>query len=314
MEDLYEATHQNVQLAVREGLDGVYIERIAGRQAVPVLTRVGAHWPLHATGVGLVLLAHAPADVQEAVLAAPLATFTPFTIGDPAELRRTLAEIRRTGFAVSDRQITDDAFSVAAPVLGAAGPGGGCVASLSIVVPVTDPHRASWAPAVRAAANGISRQLRSGPLPADPSQVEKQARGPGPGHADHHDVAGRAFGWLQHTVAVIGQAAEDTGFAGAAGPFLAGGQQLQAGPAERGQHGRPGRHRNHAAAAGQFHLEGGATRATRPGSPAGTRLGARAGGGGRTGAGRTETLHVQRARRPAGTARFGRGALRSGAP
>ena len=122
MEDLYEATHQNVQLAVREGLDGVYIERIAGRQAVPVLTRVGAHWPLHATGVGLVLLAHAPADVQEAVLAAPLATFTPFTIRDPAELRRTLAEIRRTGFAVSDRQITDDAFSVAAPVLGAAGP------------------------------------------------------------------------------------------------------------------------------------------------------------------------------------------------
>jgi len=178
MEDLYEATHQNVQLAVRDGLDGVYIERIAGRHAVPVLTRVGAHWPLHATGVGLVLLAHAPADIQEAVLAAPLATFTRFTISDPAELRRALAEVRRTGFALSDRQITDDAFSVAAPVM-ATGPGGArsagarsagarsagarsggeCVASLSIVVPVSDPHRVSWAPAVRAAANGISRQL-----------------------------------------------------------------------------------------------------------------------------------------------------------
>ena len=173
MEDLYEATHQNVQLAVRDGLDGVYIERIAGRHAVPVLTRVGAHWPLHATGVGLVLLAHAPADIQEAVLAAPLVTFTRFTISDPAELRRALAEVRRTGFALSDRQITDDAFSVAAPVM-ATGPGGArsggarpggarpgeeCVASLSIVVPVSDPHRVSWAPAVRAAANGISRQL-----------------------------------------------------------------------------------------------------------------------------------------------------------
>jgi DNA-binding IclR family transcriptional regulator len=67
MEDLYEATHQNVQLAVRDGLDGVYIERIAGRHAVPVLTRIGAHWPLHATGVGLVLLAYAPAEVQEQV-------------------------------------------------------------------------------------------------------------------------------------------------------------------------------------------------------------------------------------------------------
>jgi DNA-binding IclR family transcriptional regulator len=177
MEDLYEATHQNVQLAVREGLDGVYIERIAGRHAVPVLTRVGAHWPLHATGVGLVLLAHAPADVQEAVLAAPLATFTPFTIREPAELRRTLAEIRRTGFAVSDRQVTDDAFSVAAPVLGGTGPGAGCVASLSIVVPVTDPHRASWAPAVRAAANGISRQLRSQVV------TDRVVTGRGPGAA-----------------------------------------------------------------------------------------------------------------------------------
>lgn len=37
----------------------------------------------------------------------------------------------------------------------------GCVASLSIVVPVSDPHRVSWAPAVRVAANGISRQLRA---------------------------------------------------------------------------------------------------------------------------------------------------------
>jgi DNA-binding IclR family transcriptional regulator len=156
MEDLYEATHQNVQLAVREGLDGVYIERIAGRSAVPVLTRVGARWPLHATGVGLVLLAHAPAEVQEAVLAAPLASFTPFTVTDPAALRPALAEVRRTGFAVSDRQITDDAYSVGAPITGLDGK---CTAALSIVVPATDPGRSAWPLAVRAAALGISRQL-----------------------------------------------------------------------------------------------------------------------------------------------------------
>src|SRR5215469_16796043 len=91
MQDLYEATHQNVQLAVRDGTDGVYIERIAGRAAVAVRTRIGAHWPLHATGVGLVLLAHAPRAVQETVLAAPLKRFTPHTITDPGVLRRVLA-------------------------------------------------------------------------------------------------------------------------------------------------------------------------------------------------------------------------------
>jgi DNA-binding IclR family transcriptional regulator len=157
MQDLYEATHQNVQLAVREGTDGVYIERIAGRQAVPVRTRIGAHWPLHATGVGLVLLAFAPAPVQEAVLAAPMAKFTPYTITDPVRLRRILAEVRKTGIAFSDRQITDDAYSVGAPVTG---PDGQCVAALSVVVGYDDPARASWGPAVRAAAIGISRRFR----------------------------------------------------------------------------------------------------------------------------------------------------------
>jgi DNA-binding IclR family transcriptional regulator len=157
MEDLYEATHQNVQLAVRDGLEGVYIERIAGRRAVAVRTKVGARWPLHATGVGLVLLAYAPVDVLEQVLAAPLASFTPFTINDAAALRHVLAEVRRSGYAVSDRQVTDDAYSVGAPIFG---PDKECVAALSIVLPADDPHRASWGAAVRAAANGISRQLR----------------------------------------------------------------------------------------------------------------------------------------------------------
>jgi DNA-binding IclR family transcriptional regulator len=157
MQDLYEATHQNVQLAVRDGTDGVYIERIAGRHAVAVRTRIGAHWPLHATGVGLVLLAHAPWAVQESVLAAPLKRFTPHTIADPAVLRRVLAEVRKTGISISDRQIDEDAYSVGAPVTG---PDGGCVAALSVVVGYDDPGRASWGPAVRAAAIGISRRLR----------------------------------------------------------------------------------------------------------------------------------------------------------
>jgi len=158
MQDLYEATHQNVQLAVREGTDGVYIERIAGRDAVPVQTRIGAHWPLHATGVGLVLLAFAPPAVQETVLAAPLRRFTPYTITDPAVLRRVLAEVRRAGVSFSDRQIDEDAYSVGAPVYDR---DGSCLAALSVVVGSGDPGRASWGPAVRAAAIGISRQLRA---------------------------------------------------------------------------------------------------------------------------------------------------------
>lgn len=160
LEDLYEATHENVQLAVREAMDVVYIERISGRSAVGVLARVGAHWPLHATGVGLVLLAYCDPAFQDEYLAserlASTAAYTAFTITDPATLRRTLADVRRCGFAVSDRQITDDALSVAAPIRGA---GGEVVAAVSVIVPHAGARTSALAPAVRLAGLGISRAL-----------------------------------------------------------------------------------------------------------------------------------------------------------
>jgi DNA-binding IclR family transcriptional regulator len=102
-------------LAVREGSEAVFVERIAGSSAVPVLTRVGGRLPITATGVGLVLLAHAPVEIQEEVLAGPIERHTPY--GDrPGELRRMLADARATGFAVSDRQLSDETVSVAAPL------------------------------------------------------------------------------------------------------------------------------------------------------------------------------------------------------
>lgn len=159
MEDLYETTHENVQLAVRDGFDTLYIELISGRSAVVVRTSVGSRWPLHATGVGLVLLAYADPQVQEQVCAAPLARFTGHTITDPARLRATLAEVRRADAAVSDRQITEDAVSVAAPIRDASGT---VVAALSLVVPATA-NPVPLMPAVRMAARGSSRALGYAP-------------------------------------------------------------------------------------------------------------------------------------------------------
>ncbi|KAA0940286.1 IclR family transcriptional regulator [Streptomyces apricus] len=163
LEDLYEATHENVQLAVRDGSEVVYTEWISGRSAVGVKIQVGARWPLHATGVGLAMLAHCEPAFQEEYCAGPLAVFTAHTVADPAALRRVLAEVRRTGVAVSVRQITDDALSVAAPVRGADGAVG---AAVSVVVPERGAQTAALVPAVRIAARGISRALGWHPEPS----------------------------------------------------------------------------------------------------------------------------------------------------
>lgn len=163
LEDLYEATRQNVQLAVRDGTEVVYVERLAHPEAVRVFTRVGGRMPLHATGVGQVLLAYAPPAVQEQVLAGPLPALTPKTVVDPAALRRALAAVRREGVAVCDGMVDPLALSVAAPVRDAEDR---VAAALSVVVPSPSASAAgleprSIVPAVRAAARGISRALGS---------------------------------------------------------------------------------------------------------------------------------------------------------
>lgn len=158
MEDLFEVTHENVQLAVRDGLESVYVERIAGRAAVPVQTRVGGRWPLHPTGVGRVLLAYAPADIQAEVLGRSLEAFTRLTITDPEALRHELAEVRRRGYAVNDRQIELETLSVAAPIRGR---DGAVVAALSVVVRAGTRSPDALAPVVQATARGISRALSS---------------------------------------------------------------------------------------------------------------------------------------------------------
>jgi DNA-binding IclR family transcriptional regulator len=156
LSDLHEVTGENVQLAVLDGTEVVYVERLVGRGTVGVVTRVGSRLPLHATGVGLVLLAHAPVDLQEQVLSRPLRRYTELTMTDPDQIRRVLADVRRTGIAVSDRQIEMVSMSVAAPVRGRSG---AVVAALSVVVPADNDGARAFIPVVGAAARGVSRAL-----------------------------------------------------------------------------------------------------------------------------------------------------------
>ena len=156
MEDLYEATHENVQLAVLVGHEALFVEKISGRHSVPIVTRVGGRLPLHATGVGKALLAFSPAAVVEAVLADGLTRLTAHTITDAGTLREALEEIRRVGFASTREEMTLGSVSVAAPVFGADGE---VVAAISLVVRSQGADIGRLALPVRTAALGLSRRV-----------------------------------------------------------------------------------------------------------------------------------------------------------
>jgi DNA-binding IclR family transcriptional regulator len=156
LEDLYEATREHVHLAILDGQDALYVEKLSGHQAVHVISRVGGRLPLHATGVGLVLLAFAPVELLDQYLASSLTKFTPSTVTDPELIRRRLADIRATGVAYMSEEMTPGSSSIAAPIRDRTGQ---VIAAVSIVTRTAREVEPAQDAAVRSAARGISRTL-----------------------------------------------------------------------------------------------------------------------------------------------------------
>ncbi|MGN6608542.1 MAG: IclR family transcriptional regulator [Jatrophihabitans sp.] len=152
LHDLYAATLATVHLAVRDADQVLYLDRIAGHRSVPVVSTVGSRLPMHATGVGKVLLAHAPADVQQAVLAS-LSRVTPYTVTHAPRLREQLRRVRSDGYATTVEEMSLGACSVAVPVFA----GQRVEAALGIVVPTLKRDRARLVSALQVAAHGIGR-------------------------------------------------------------------------------------------------------------------------------------------------------------
>jgi len=154
MERVQARVREHTQLAVLEQDEALFLERLSHPEAGANITRIAGRLPLHASSSGLVLLAHAPAELQESVLARPLVALSPETITDAAALRRTLAEVRRDGWVIAPGSIEAVSTGVAVPVRDR----GSVVAALSVVLP-RDAPTAGPLEALRAAAAGIQSAL-----------------------------------------------------------------------------------------------------------------------------------------------------------
>src|SRR5229473_1805999 len=65
---LRQRTGETVQVAVLDGLEAVYVERLDSLHTLRIFSRVGHRLPAHATSSGKVLLAGLPAQTLEARL------------------------------------------------------------------------------------------------------------------------------------------------------------------------------------------------------------------------------------------------------
>jgi len=121
-------------LAVLEGSEAIYIERVPAPGFIQMDTWVGRRMPLHTTSSGKALLAFLPEEQAESLLRnAGLPRCTPKTIVSLPRLKQELRKVRENGFAVDNEENTLGVRCVAAPIFDREGR---VVAALSLTGPV----------------------------------------------------------------------------------------------------------------------------------------------------------------------------------
>lgn len=144
---LRETTGESVQLYRREGTTRVCVAALEPAAGLRDTVPVGARLPMTAGSGAKVLLAHSDAATQKAVL--PTAKFT----------ERTLAEVRRRGWAQSVAEREPGVASVSVPVRDGRG---AVIAAISVSGPVDRIGRrpgARWAADLLSAAEALTRRL-----------------------------------------------------------------------------------------------------------------------------------------------------------
>jgi IclR family acetate operon transcriptional repressor len=164
LDDLAAATGGPVRLGVLRDLRVAYVEK-AGRAPATSFS-AGAVLPAHASALGKVLLAFAPAATARAVVSAGLPRYTARTLTRPSDLVHALSVARLTRMATSDGELVDGECTIAVAVPAA----GRVLAALETRVPDlrhVDPTRRL----LTVAARSLARELSARPALAAPAAL-----------------------------------------------------------------------------------------------------------------------------------------------
>jgi DNA-binding IclR family transcriptional regulator len=117
MRHLMERTSLTCHLAILDGPDAVYIEKVEPPGFIRMDTWVGRRMRVHATSVGKALVAHIPQARLEQILAdRGMEKRTAKTITTTSRLLKELEKVRAQGYAVDDEENNLGARCLGAPV------------------------------------------------------------------------------------------------------------------------------------------------------------------------------------------------------
>lgn len=155
LHELHRATGLVVHLALLDGTDVVYLDKVGDRMAAAIPTRVGGRQPAHCAAVGKAILAYT--DAPEVDLSGGK---TKYSIANHAQLAAELTKVQGHGVAFDREESLPGFGCVAAPI----GNLGEAVAAVSVCGPMN--HMAydqRLVAPVRMTAMGIWRKAEGGP-------------------------------------------------------------------------------------------------------------------------------------------------------
>ncbi|GAA1267230.1 IclR family transcriptional regulator [Pseudonocardia aurantiaca] len=173
---LHELAHRTgfiVHLAELDGPEIIYLDKLGGRFALRVPSRVGGRAPSTCTSAGKALLAYAGEHTLESLLSRPLPLPTPVSIGTERRLRNELAHIQDRGIAFDREESARGLACVGAPV----GAPGAPVAAISVCGPVGRVNLEQLVAPVRATAQAVWASFSAGRT-APPGNLREIAQQP----------------------------------------------------------------------------------------------------------------------------------------
>jgi len=119
--DLYELTHETVHLAVLDGTDVLYLEKLFGHHQVKAPSTVGGRVPAYCSAIGKALLAWSEPDRVAATLSRGLLPRTGYTIVTPTLFVDELTNVRKQGVAFDREESNIGGNCVAAAIFARSG-------------------------------------------------------------------------------------------------------------------------------------------------------------------------------------------------
>jgi DNA-binding IclR family transcriptional regulator len=157
LQDMHQRTGATAHIAIPDGDEVIYLERIIGRESLPVWSKVGRRLSSESTSSGKAIYAYSPRFANGRLQGPLSATFSSDSCR-AGRYRVQLQETVKRGFALSIDESIAGLTSIAAPVLGHDGV---AKAAVSLVGPTTKMLADIQNPArlVQFAAKKLSREL-----------------------------------------------------------------------------------------------------------------------------------------------------------